>query len=292
LVTGISGFAGFVISKIAQRGVITVYEDLFKSIPSWQQWVWDINDRLRCFLVCAAGQIENEVAMESFLGIRIMFMALYGFVIIALPFIAMMFYKKFESRSMKLYFIAYFILLFSTMFIYDFSMARGTAHRLVGLYMTSVICSVIFMMWLLKSTELKRFGFILGLLFMGASLFCCYGVAALRGENRFEKLAKVLEENNLKYGYAEYWSAQVTTVLSDSKAIVCPITVSEDGEVEPRLYNVRNWQFDSKEGVEKYFAFLSSWEYETLSDTLGREAIETIPFDDNGYILVFDHNIF
>ena len=117
-------------------------------------------------------------------------------------------------------------------------------------------------------------------------------VAALRGENRFENLAKVLEENDLHYGYAEYWSAQVTTVLSDAKIQVCPIDVSEEGEISKRLYNIRPQQFDSKEGVDRYFAFLSAWEYENLSDSIVKDAIDVIEFDNDGYIVVFDHNIF
>lgn len=287
-----SGLVGFVISKVLQRGVTTVYEGIFKKITSWQSWVWDIEDRLRCFLVCTAGQIDSEVAMESFSGIRIMFMAFYGFVILFVPFIAIISYKKMKNRTIRMYFIAYYILLFSTLFIYDFSSARGTAHRIVGLYMTAMMCSVIYMVWLIKNKKLSRFGYAIALVFVVATLFCCYSVASLRGQNRFERLAQVLKDNNLRYGYAEYWSAQVTSVLSDGKVWVYPITVSEAGEINPRMYNVRTWEFDAREGVDRYFAFLSSWEYETVKNTIGDDAIEVIPFDDDGYILVFDHNIF
>lgn len=288
----LSGIVGFVVSKVLQRGVTTVYDGIFKRITSWQSWVWDIEDRVRCFLVCAAGQIDSEVAMESFSGIRIMIMAFYGFVIVFIPFIAIISYKKIENRAIRMYFIAYYILLFATLFIYDFSSARGTAHRMVGLYMTTMICSVIYMMWLIKNKKLNRFGYVLALVFVAATLFCCYSLASLRGQNRYERLAQVLEENNLKYGYAEYWSAQVTSVLSDGEAWVYPITVDEDGGITPRLYNVRTWEFDDREGVDRYFAFLSAWEYETVKDTIGNESIETIDFDEDGYILVFDHNIF
>lgn len=291
-ICGASGMIGFVVSKVLQRGVTTVYDGIFKKITSWQSWVWDIEDRVRCMLVVTAGQIDSEVAMESFSGIRIMFMAFYGFVIIFVPLIAIFTYKRMTNRTIRLFFIAYYILLFATLFIYDFSSARGTAHRLVGLYMTAAMCTVIYMVWLIKDKKFSRYGFVIVLVLIGASLFCCYSVAGLRGQNRYEKLAKVLEENNLKYGYAEYWSAQVTTVLSGSKVEVCPIDVNEGGAVTPRLYNVRTWQFDSREGVDRYFAFLSSWEKDTVKDTIGKEATEVIPFDEDGYILVFDHNIF
>ena len=287
-----SGFIGFVVSKIAQRGVVTVYENMYKDIQMWQSWVWDFEDRIRCMLVVAVGEIDSNVAMESFTGIRIMYMALFGFVIMIVPTIAVVSYKKMQNKVMRIFMVSYYILLVSSMFIYDFSMARGTAHRLVGLYMTAVIATVVYMAWLIKDKKLCRYGAVLALLLSGAALFSAYSLVALRGENRYDKLTRVLEENNLSYGYAEYWSAQVTTVLSDSRITVCPINISEEGDVEPRLYNIRAQQFNDQPGVDRYFAFLSSWEYETTKDKIGKEAVDVIQFDDDGYILVFDHNIF
>lgn len=291
-VCGISGILGLGLSKVAQKGVITVYDGMFKKIPMWQNWIWDITERVRVFIVCCAGEVNDKIPMESFAGIRIMYMAFYGFVILFVPFIAAFSYKKIENRIIRMFLIAYYILLFATIFVYDFSEARGTAHRLVGLYMTAVICSVVYMMWLVKHSRLSRFGYVLALVLVGASLFSVYCTSSLRGQNRYEKLAEVLCDNNLKYGYSEYWSAQVTTILSNAKVEVYPITISEDGDVSKKLYNVREWQFETRDNVEKYFAFLSSWEYEKVKDTLGDEAIDVIPFDEDGFILVFDHNIF
>ena len=292
IVSMIAGMAGFVISKILQRGVNTVYDDMFKEIQSWQNWVWDFEDRIRCMLVVCAGGLSSDIAMESFTGIKVLYMALFGFAVMIVPFIALASYKKIQNRVIRLFIISYIILLSSTLFIYDFSMARGTAHRMVGIYMTAAIVVVTYTAWLIKNKELSRFGLLLSVILIGAAGCSILSVAALRGENRFENLAKVLEENDLHYGYAEYWSAQVTTVLSDSKIQVCPIDVSEEGEISKRLYNIRPQQFDSKEGVDRYFAFLSAWEYETLSDSIVKDAIDVIEFDNDGYIVVFDHNIF
>lgn len=292
VVSMIAGMIGFVLSKILQRGVNTVYDDMFKEIQSWQYWVWDFEDRIRCMLVVCAGGLSTEVPMESFTGIKVLYMALFGFVVMIVPFIALVSYKKIQNRVIRLFMISYFILIAATLFIYDFSTARGTAHRMVGIYMTAVIVVVTYTAWLIQSKDYSRFGLLLSIVLIGVSVCALLSVVTLRGENRYEKLAKVLEENDLKYGYAEYWSAQVTTVLSDSKVQVCPVDISEEGEISKRLYNIRPQQFDSKEGVDRYFAFLSAWEYETLSDTLVDEAIDVIEFDSDGFIVVFDHNIF
>ena len=158
--------------------------------------------------------------------------------------------------------------------------------------MTAVTVSVIYMMWLIKNAQLMRFGFVIAAIFSIASLFCMYSVSTLRYENRFSRLSQVLEENGLKYGYAEYWSAQVTTVLSDNNVELASININEDGSVSENRYNTFEYQFADRTDADKYFLFLSSWEYDTIKDTVGKNATKLIEFDEDGYILVFDENIF
>lgn len=286
--------AGFVASAIAQRlsGVTTVYESMFKTIPGWQEWVWDLTERLRIMMVCVAGEIPSEIPMESMTGIRVMYMAFVSLIIIFTPFAALCAYRRIENKNIRIYVISYIILLASTLFIYDFSQARGTAHRMIGLYMTALTVTVIFMFWLLRHGALSRFGVVLAIVLALACVFSTYNVTALRGQNRYDRLTDVLRENDLHRGYAEYWSAQVTTVLSDSDVTVAPVFISEDGKISPRRYNSRDDQFETVEGIDRYFVFLSAWEYETVKDTVCKDALNVIPFDEDGYIVIFDHNLF
>ena len=289
-----AGGAGFVLSAVVQRlsGVQTVYEELFKTIPMWQEWIWVFEERLRVMMVCMAGELPSETPMESTTGIRVMYMAFVCLIIIITPLVSFAAYKKIENKTIRIYMLAYIILLTSTLFIYDFSQARGTAHRMVGLYMTAVTVTVIFMMWLLRQGSLSRFGVVLAIILSIACVFSVYSVTALRGQNRYDSLVAVLRENGLHRGYAEYWSAQVTTVLSDADITVAPVLVSESGEVRPRMYNSRNDQFEPEDGIERYFAFFTAWEYEATRDTVCKDALEVIPFDEDGYIVIFDHNLF
>lgn len=290
---GASG-AGFILSAVVQRlsGVITVYDRLFKTIPMWQEWVWEYTERLRTMIACVAGQLPAKIPMESTTGIRIMYMAFVSLTIVFTPIVALGAYRKIENKTIRIYLLAYIILLASTLFVYDFSQARGTIHRVVGLYMTAVTITVVFMLWLFKHGPLSRFGVVLAIILSIACVFSVYSVIALNGQNRYDNLIAVLRENDLHRGYAEYWSAQVTEVLSDSDIAVAPVEVSEKGEITPRLYNARESQFDAKEGIDRYFVFLSAWEYEVAKDTVCKDAMEVIPFDEDGYIVIFDHNIF
>lgn len=292
IICAASGMFGFVLSKLLQRNVKTVYDSMFKDIQTWQNWVWDFEGRIRSILVLCMGELNDEAAMESFTGIRLLYMALFGFIVIVVPVITLVTYKQFKNKTMRLLVIAYFVLTLASFFIFEFSDAKGTAHRIIGTYLTAVILIVAYMAWLIKNKELCRFGVVLAFALSGAALLSTYSMASLSGENRFDKLARVLQDNDLKYGYAEYWSAQVTTVLSESKVEVCPVNFSEEGTVVPQMYNIRTQQFDDKEGVDRYFLFTSAWEYSVTKDTVGADAIDVIQFDDDGYIMVFDHNIF
>ena len=81
-------------------------------------------------------------------------------------------------------------------------------------------------------------------------------------------------------------------MLSDADITVAPVFISEEGGITPRKYNSRDDQFEAEEGIDRYFVFLSAWEYETSKDTVCKDAIEVIPFDEDGYIAIFDHNLF
>lgn len=289
---GGAGVFGFVASKLMQRNVTTVYDAMYKDIQMWQHWVWDFEDRIRCMIVVCTDELPDIVPMESFTGIRILYMALFAFVILIIPFVAVISYKKFLNKTMRLFLISYYILVASSYFIFDFSIARSTPHRLVGIYMTAVIVTVMYMSWFLENKVLNRFGFVLGIMLMGAAVLCSYNVTRVNGENRYDRLQKVLKENDLRQGYAEYWSAQVTTVLSDSFAEVCPVDISEENGITKRFYNIRTQAFDTKADIDKYFVFLSAWEYEISKDRLSDNTAEVIPFDEDGYIVVLKENIF
>lgn len=286
----ISGALGFIISKLLQRGVITVYDGIFTRIPAWPEWISDFSDKMRMFLLLTCGQVEDLVAMDSKEGIVILLMALFCFAILLLPFVALFSFKKFTNKTFRLLFISYYILFFASLFIFDFSTAKGTAHRLVGVYITAVTCSICYIVFLLKDKVLSRFGYLASIFMILICVICIGNVNSLKGENRYDKLIKVLKENGLSEGFSDYWSAQITTVLSDSQVEICPVEISEDGNIKARLYNVRPSDYTFKEDTDKYFVFMSNIEHDVTESTIRNKAIGEIPFDEDGYIVVFDKN--
>ena len=110
--------------------------------------------------------------------------------------------------------------------------------------------------------------------------------------NGYDRLAKILLENDLTYGYSELWNgANVTTVLSDSRVKIRPIYFS-DGAYSINPYQSEAGWYEDQPETEKYFVLVTASEKEKTENILSKNAIKEIEFEDDQTILVFDRNIF
>lgn len=150
-------------------------------------------------------------------------------------------------------------------------------------------------MWLTRQKRVQRFGYA-ALCFLTATalaiVLLIVKIPSTYGENRYDRLTEVLKEHELSYGYGEFWSANVTTILSDSEVKVRPIVIRENGSYEISHYQSQPDWYEDQPGISRYFLFLSNYEYECVKHTLVKDSIEELPFDEDGTILVFDYNPF
>ncbi|MBR6159414.1 MAG: hypothetical protein IKQ40_03850, partial [Lachnospiraceae bacterium] len=92
---------------------------------------------------------------------------------------------------------------------------------------------------------------------------------------------------------SSFWtSANAVTVLSDGGIVVSPITIYPDGSYEVRRYQSEPWEYEDAPGADRYFVVVSDEDIDYAADTLGKNRIEEIKYQDNMYIWVFDRNIF
>lgn len=113
--------------------------------------------------------------------------------------------------------------------------------------------------------------------------------------NEKYRLAQVLDENGLNYGYATFWNSQAITVLSDSKVRAANVDINEKGITPCAYQSNMNW-FEEQEGVEKYFVLASDYEVsilETTTDWLYFELLAVDAIEIEGYkIFVFESTAF
>ncbi|MBP5597674.1 MAG: hypothetical protein J6Y02_20045 [Pseudobutyrivibrio sp.] len=105
-----------------------------------------------------------------------------------------------------------------------------------------------------------------------------------------KELAKILEDNDLKKGYATYWNAYNNEVYTDLEVDFGAVLIESDG-LSPFYWLVDDSAFTPE--YEKTFLLLTPEEHDSLAfniiSTFGTPAQEI----DNGeyYILVFDYDI-
>lgn len=110
-------------------------------------------------------------------------------------------------------------------------------------------------------------------------------------ESRYE-LTKTLEENDLTFGYGNFWSSLMTNFLSDYKIEVVPLNLGNNIELD-------KWYVDEKLLKKNYhmgktFFVLNSFEYSEFSDIYIDEFGEPDEVLTAGayYIYVYDKNPF
>ena len=115
------------------------------------------------------------------------------------------------------------------------------------------------------------------------------------GSYKFESdIANYLSENNLKYGYANFWNAGINTYATNDNVKVRQISIS-NGSISPRLWLCD----DSWYGVEAHegqsFLLLTSEQLESFcqgdfSSTIFGEPEQILNYEDYT-IAIFDYNI-
>lgn len=286
---------GFLFYYMGQRGIYRCYENFFSVMVPSEEWLWEPVGFMRSWITLAAGELRSGINIASTQAIMILILFVFALVIIIVPICALFSYKKMENQMMRILLLSHWILSAVTLIIYNISNMKGTNWRLCGLFASGIVVSVVYAVWLTKQKEFMRFGGILCMFYILVALLSAVQLLKLPsayGTNRYDRLTEVLEEHGLNYGYAEYWSGNVTTVLSDSRVKVRPIIINKDGSYEIRMYQSTQQWYEDQPDVKQYFVFLSDGEYRSCKDTLREDCIEEFPFDADGYILVFDHNLF
>ncbi len=145
----------------------------------------------------------------------------------------------------------------------------------------------------------KRLGAALCGLLVTVSLLNAYTICQMPrtlGQERDHRvIARTLAEKGYDYGYATFWNAQITTLLSDEQVTVLPVK-TESNAVVIYPYQVRDSWFQSREGKD-CFLLLTEGEYELLRYTpywtaLLEQRTLVEQWSYNGYhVAVFDGDV-
>ncbi len=271
------------------------YEEKFSSLLAHGEWMWKEQSFFVKFVTLLTGDVYSGVPILSMDGIFIMLRIMLGILLLLIPVVALFFYKKYDNRLMRILLLDYWVLFFVTYITYGVSVVSDTNWRLCTLLAMAFIVSVTFLYMIVKVEFFGRFGYMALCIIIPALLTIPVSVYKLPSDpyvNGYVRMAEVLRENGLTYGYSDLWGgAYVMNVLTDSQIKISMIAYEPDGDYEIVRYQSQASWYEDQPGVERYFAVISKDMREMLKDTLVKNAAEEIPFEDD-IILVFDGNIF
>ena len=255
--------------------IIAGYADAYSMLDRVDGWVYNLFKFPESYLSLYGVKIEDGTALngEGTIGMLIKLAA--SVIMLVLPIVLLVNYKKIEDRPTKL--ALWVHLAVSAVIMVGFICGRLSAGnwRLMPLVGTSILASIAAIRFMFVSKEctlsFRRVGALMLLFPLLCSAVNYKEIQAMPKDygkdNSYHQLAEFLEKEGLEYGFAEFWTAQATTVISDSNVKVRPITISRKDGIDAYLYQANaNW-FKDQEGVEKYFIALSSAEYNSVAQT-------------------------
>ncbi len=281
MICGFSTVIGMWILRLTSDGISAGYAGAFSQYANMDEWLANLGKfPMHWFALFGvdAGYGMGIFSLDSILNIvRIATAAIIAIV----PFIALIFYKKFDSAS-RLLILTHFGMSAVIMFGYVFGILSAANWRLSPMICTGLLVCFAAFKTARNYVLPLRFSVVGAcvLVLMSGISFKTVAQMDKNGIENNEKyhLAQTLEENGLTYGYATFWNSQAITVLSDSRVRAANIDINENG-IAPCAYQAnQNW-FEPQEDVEEYFVLASDYEISVLQETIDWNLFEMLATD-------------
>ena len=304
---------GYKSIEAASGGVTAGYADAYSSYSAMSSWV---NNFLGFFTnwfsllgvsVAAGDPLADKASIINMIGI------FGGLVLLAAPVVMLFFWKKLRSAGVRIALVGHFALSAFILFAVTFGKLGGANWRLTPMLGSSVILSCITAFELMRQSKVfVRVGVLLLAFLLLMTVPANNQIKEMEtdtGDNiAWHLAAQRLEDEGLRYGYANFWFAEAITLLSDGALEVA--NISENQQIPVKyVYQIELDAFEDKEDDDAgYFLLLTEAEntkmlaYINSQKTTGKIArefiIETPGYNlrghtgENFYVYVFAENIF
>ncbi len=273
----------------------STYEERFSALLPHGQWMWKDQSFLVRFVTLLTGDVYADTPMLSGEGIFIMIRFVSGVLLLVIPAVALIFYRKYENRMMRILLLDYWVLFIVTYITYGLSVVSDTNWRLGTLYIMAVAVTFCFTDYLIGLEFIGRFANLAAAFLIITLLTIPLSVYKLPTDpmlNGYVRMAAVLDEHGLTYGYSDLWGgADVMDVITDQRIRMAMISYEKDGSYNIVRYQSEASGYEDRPGVSRYFAVVPDSKMDYVKDTLVKNSVEQIPFEDST-ILVFEGNIF
>ncbi|MBQ9112990.1 MAG: hypothetical protein IJY08_05350 [Clostridia bacterium] len=315
---GVASMIGFLMIEKVTGGVNASYADSYSNFSDLSGCV----DRFLKFFPNWLTLIGVDVAkgdplvsIDSLFDILRIVLAL---LLLITPVVLLCFYKRIQSRGLRLVLLGHFIVSFFILFAVTFGNLGGANWRLTPMLGTSVIVSVMAVAEMLRHIEIDKrvparlSGIVLAVLIMSSGL-TAYQVLKIPADhgrqNSWHKVAAELEARDLKYGYGQFWWANAVTLISDGAVEMSSADSNAATGLVKSLYQMPTDAYDDKD-TDRYFVMFNEKDNEKMASWIQRQTengvvidsftVESEPYDLSRYgiygsviyIYVFNENPF
>ncbi|MCI8668057.1 MAG: hypothetical protein HFI34_00830 [Lachnospiraceae bacterium] len=288
--------AGVLAGSKVNGNLTAGYAEAYSSFSKSSEWIGNLGELFPSFMSLLGVDISDNTLLYSREGIFHLLRIICALLLLTVPVVMACMYRKFESKA---YHLMIFIHHFMTLLIlmgWVFGKLNSANWRLSPIVATSVILCVMFVRWIFQNTSYKRLLLLIVVPITCVWLITSYELLTMEKQTRTNEhlndLAEYLEENDLEYGYATFWYANIITMMSDSRVKVRGISLEEDG-YRKRLYQTNTNWYEDIDGYDKYFVILSNREMEEYYNQpqYDYEKADEILKCGVYNILIYDYNI-
>lgn len=288
---------GYVITSIAAGNITAGYQSAYSTYSPMHEWLNNLLKFPNQWLGLMGVSIKDGEPLFSANSIQNLILLIAHVVILVLPLLALIFYKKIEDAKFRILILTHWFVTLLIMLGYICGKLSSANWRLTPIAATAIVVSVAFLRWSIPKISLQR---IIPLMMVPVFMACLINAAVIikmppTGYKNavLYKLANALEMNGLDYGYATFWRANSITVISDSRVECRGVQIDDNGMVPGRYQNLNAW-FKDQPDQEKYFLLLTVDEKLMLENS-GSYVLD-MPHEEilaEGYVIwVFEENLF
>ncbi len=289
--------AGYFIAEKLSTDINAYYEEGYSNFSDQSTWLENFQRFPLSWLTLLGVTAQKGEAILSVEGITNLILIVSALVLLFIPVIGLFLYPKIKDKFTRIIILVHWIAFALIMMGFTFGLLSAANWRLSPIVCTSVMATVAICKWIFENTEVKRLGVIMLIpqfcvCLLADSTICSMPVDYGQDQGMYA-LCEFIEENDLNYGYATFWNANVLTVVSDERVKVRSIRLNE-GKISKYVYQSKSSWYEDIPNQEKYFILLDTTENaEVLMAGLPlfEKEHETLYFG-SYCITVFNENIF
>lgn len=294
----------------AASGVSEKYADSYSTYSSQNMWLNHFLKMPNAWLTLWGMEDLKGYSIASIASIGSLLHFAIAILFLVTPIIATCFYKKYDSNkdyTIRIWIWIHWIVTAIIFIGYIFGQLSKASWRMIPVGCTAMTVSIMFIHWTLtKRKPIIRAALLIAIVYGVAGFVNVCSVIKIapndyKKENDSYQLMEFLKNNNLNYGYADFWNANSVTVFSNDTIKVRSVKFSTGTyglSIRPYYYQTEISWYKDQPNQSEYFLILDEDDYEDaienptgLVSTAERE-LETTTADKTEYhILVFDHNI-